>query len=196
MVVRLFKPRTGDARYDHVSPGDGLGREDRSLLSGYSVFHSRGSDLTNSAIDKKTLGFSNNSFPGFNTDHSWDVGTVTVATEGTCIQLVGATLPLSANLPGYRIRWVHSGVTYYASIRWGNTIGAADIIMAWALSGPMTTGDHIWLERPGVWLRSFTESASGTGNNASNTYLRVLVFKPAWPLDTLMIQLRLTIHML
>jgi hypothetical protein len=39
----------------------------------------------------------------------------------------------------------------------------------WNLSGTLTTGDHIWLERPGVWLRSFTESASGTGNNASNT---------------------------
>jgi hypothetical protein len=33
----------------------------------------------------------------------------------------------------------------------------------------MTTGDHIWLERPGVWLSSFTECASGTGNGASNT---------------------------
>ena len=164
MMVRLYKPRVGGAAYDHATLGDGLGKEDRSVLSGYTII-SRGSDLTNSPADKLKLGFVNTAFPGGNGDGSWTVGTVGSSPEGVVIQLVGATVPSGASLTYYRLRWVHAGVTYYASVRWADTgSGAADTLTAWSFFGSMGTGDHAWLEQPGAKLKSFYEAASGSGN--------------------------------
>ena len=72
MCVVLIKPRAGFAPYDLVAAGDGLGSDDRSGLSGYSLLHTRGSDLTNSLADRQQLGYVP-SFLGPNPDKSFTV---------------------------------------------------------------------------------------------------------------------------
>ena len=48
----------GKSSLDHAANGDGLGMEDRHLRFGYSLLHTRGSDLTNSVLDRAQLGYS------------------------------------------------------------------------------------------------------------------------------------------
>lgn len=180
-VVALIKPRAGAALYDDLVLGDGHGQDDRSLLSGYKLMFTRGSDLTNSLADRQQLGFQP-SFLGPNGDSSWTVGTLGSSIEGTTIQFVGATLPLSWQLPFYRIRWVNAGQTHYAPIRWGNTAWpgpSPDTLTVWGLSDPIAPGDHIWLEKPGVLLFGFNECANSdttTVPGASSSSLDGVLF--------------------
>jgi len=168
-VVTLIKPRAGRTIYDAVTPGDGFGQDDRSLLSDYKLLFTRGSDLTNNQADMQQLGFVN-SFIGPNGDGSWTVGTVASTPEGTTIQFVGAVLPASWTLPFYRIRFVHAGVTKYTSIRWGNVATlATDTLTVWNLPGSLSAGDHIWLEKPGVLLYAFNECASSDTTTATQS---------------------------
>jgi hypothetical protein len=176
MMVRLFKPRSAGAVYDHLTPGDGLGTEDRSELSGYAILRTRGSDLTNSATDNVQLGFVTG-IVGPNGDGSFTVASATPGADGDSIALTGATLPASWTLPGYRLHALTAGnstspgdtSTVYGATRWGNILGAgADTLTAWA--GPISSvvpGDKVWLEVPGVVLDSFKEAASAVGTPTS-----------------------------
>jgi hypothetical protein len=172
-VITLIKPKVGEVPglrvpYDNLLPGDGQGQDDRSLLSDYKLIYTRGSDLTNSFEDRRQLGFLN-SFIGPNLDSSWTVGTVANTAEGPTIQLVGATLPPGWELPFFRIRYVHAGVTYYTSIHWGNvtSVATTDTLTAWYLPSGLSAGDHIWLEKPGVLLYAFNECASSDTTTAT-----------------------------
>jgi hypothetical protein len=178
-VVVLIKPRAGNAIYDALTPGDGLGQDDRSLCSNYHLMYTRGSDLTNSPADRQQLGFTI-AFPGPNGDGSWNVGTVTTTVEGPTIQFVGATLPAKWELPFYRIRYVHAGVTHYTSIRWGDVTGnALDVLTAWFLPSPLNPGNHIWLEKPGAVLFGYSESSCSdttTTNQSPSSSMDGLLF--------------------
>lgn len=163
--VVLLKPRAGGAVYDLLTPGDGLGSEDRSGLSGYSLLHTRGSDLTNSAADKAQLGFSTArndvAYVGPNPNGSFTVGAVTSGSgDGPEVQLLTATLD-PHELLKYRARFVTAGgATIYAPVRWGATSSnAADVVTLWFIPGPPPSpGDEVWLERPGVALFTVAEA--------------------------------------
>lgn len=165
MMVRLFKPRAGLVSYDDIAPGDGLGSEDRSLYVGYSIFHTRGSDLTNSIADRAQLGFVTTA-PGPNSDESWTVSSSIPHPDGTTTIVLtsggSSSLPDSEELTRYRIRILASGgTTVYAPVRWGDTIGAGDYALtAWFVPGPCNPGDQLWLEQPGVVIDRFNEMSS------------------------------------
>ena len=164
--VVLLKPRVGGAVYDLLTPGDALGSEDRSQLSGYSLLHTRGSDLTNSAADKAQLGFStarnDPSYVGPNPDGSFTVGAVTAGSgDGPEVQLLTANFADAHSLLKYRARFVTAGgATIYAPIRWGATSSIAlDVVTFWFIPGPgVSPGDEVWLERPGVALNTVSDA--------------------------------------
>jgi hypothetical protein len=171
MCVTLIKPRAGGAAYDHMTPGDGLGVDDRSLLSGYSLLHTRGSDLTNSLHDRMQLGYYTPAgVAGPGSTGEWTVGTVAFGAEGLTIQLVGATLPAAWLLPRYRLRALIGGTTTaYGSIRWGDLNGGADNLLAnfGPIEAGLTTGDKIWLEYPGAKLKTYHEAASAVDGTSA-----------------------------
>ena len=167
MCVVLLKPRTGGATYDHTSPGDGLGMDDRHLLSGYSLLHTRGSDLTNSLTDRKQLGYHTPAgVTGPGSTGEWTVGTVTFGPEGITIQLVGSTLPAAWELARFRLRALLGGTsTVYGAILWGDLHGGSDALLA--RGGPIggiNTGDKVWLEYPGAKLDQYIEASSVVAN--------------------------------
>ena len=185
MCVTLFKPRANFAVYDHSSPGDGLGREDRHLLSGYSLIHARGSDLTNSATDAAQLGFVRDT-NGPNIDGSYNINYVGAFNDGgissviigidtsivpvfqnnafqnDAFQLMGGGFPFADwNLPKYRIRVVTvGGSTFYGAIEWGLLTTYYVGVTAWSVGGIIAPGDKLFLERPGAVLDSFRECIS------------------------------------
>src|ERR1700690_3502170 len=166
--VVLLKPRAGGAVYDLLIPGDGLGSEDRSGLGGYSILHTRGSDLSNSAADKLQLGFNQTrndpAHVGPNPDGSFTVGAVTAGSgDGPEVQLLTAYFGNPYDLLKYRARFVTAGgATIYAPIRWGATSGvASDVITFWFIPGPpISPGDRVFLERPGVALYTVSDAST------------------------------------
>jgi hypothetical protein len=149
MCVVLIKPRAARALYDHAVLGDGAGVEDRSQLTGYSLLHTRGSDLTNSLADRKQLGFvtADGPFPV--------AGVISGLPIGQALKLTGLTATDPYVLASYRLRIVTSGgATIYAAVAWGDTTGAgaANIVTAWFIPGSVNPGDTAYLEVPGVVL--------------------------------------------
>ena len=166
MCVVLVKPRTGFATYDLVAAGDGLGSEDRSGLSDYSL-HTRGSDLTNSLADRQQLGYGT-AVPGPNPDGSFTVVSATPGPDGWAIKLTGAAFADPWALGKYRMRIVTGGVTNYAPVKWGDVSGSdTSVVTLWfAAYTPPSPGDSVWLESPGAVLLSFSEAASATSGAA------------------------------
>jgi len=167
-VVVLAKPRAGNARYDNLLPGDGLGADDASQRSGYALMVFRGSDLTNSVADRSQLGFTT-AIPGPNTDGSFTVQSVTPGSAGIAVKLTGATLPAGWTLGRYRLRSVAAGtgVVSYSSIVWGDPAAVPDasVVLAPHWTGlPTAPGDKVWIERPGVVLHDSLVAADAVAS--------------------------------
>ena len=154
----------GSTVLDHATVGDGLGMEDRHQRFGYSKLYTRGSDLTNSAADQSQMGFATAAaYAGGGATGEWTVGTVATTTysDGTTIQLVGATFPAGIDMARYRLRALHGATTFYIPIRWSAIdSNATDKLVAWIVPGTLSPGDSIWVEEPGVILDSFQEASS------------------------------------
>ena len=169
-VVLIAK--NGTAPLDHASPGDGLGQDDRHLRFGYAKLYTRGSDLTNSAADQSQMGFvTSSTYAGPGGTGEWTVATVgaTALSDGTSIQLTGATFPAGVDMARYRLR-AHTagGSTFYMPVRWSAIDSdAVDTLVVWVVPGFLSPGDSIWVEEPGVILDSFQEAASYAASPAT-----------------------------
>ena len=152
---------------DDVAPADALGMDDRHLRFGYSLLHTRGSDLTNSAADQGQLGFiTSATYAGGGATGEWTVASATAGTAGTAIKLTGAVFPAGVTMTRYRLRVLHAGFpTYYIPVRW-TAVDSDDVdtLVAWSMSGPLSPGDSIWIEEPGIVLNTFKEAASYVDN--------------------------------
>jgi len=159
-VVVLFEPRDGNAPYDYATPGDGLGSDDRSGTSGYALMISRGSDLTNTAADRKQIGFVT-AIPGPNVDGSFTVAGASYTLLGVVLQLTGASLPAGYVLARYRLR-IASAIsgTLYAPVAWGDPSATPDPtkVVAYFVPGAVSPGDKVWIETPGVTLHDSAEA--------------------------------------
>jgi hypothetical protein len=176
-LMQIFvKPRVGGINYDHLVAGDGLGRDDRRLLSGYVMMYLRGSDLTNSDEDRAQLGFVV-AHPGPNPDGSFNVLAAAYISEGMRIQTDG-TFPAGADLTKCRLRVVAPGVEpHYAPIRWSsvdnNNVVNMDLVV-WFFPGPINPGDKLWIEKPDAALLEFTDAFSYNHNEGLGMSVSVL----------------------
>ena len=159
-VVVLFEPRDGNVPYDYATPGDGLGSDDRSGTSGYALMISRGSDLTNTAADRKQVGFVT-AIAGPNVDQSFTVASVSYTPLGVVLKLTGASLPAGYVLARYRLR-IQSAIsgTLYAPVAWCDPDASPDPteVVAHFVPGAVSPGDEVWIETPGVTLHDFSEA--------------------------------------
>jgi hypothetical protein len=155
VAIRLWKPRGAGAVYDKKTAGDGLGRCDRRTLLGYQQFIDRGSDLTNSAADRAQLGLVT-------------AGTTLVVdsvadvwpSPASAVTLVGASFADPFVLTQQRAHFLTAGGDIYAPIQGGNPAlgGDPDVVVAWFLTGAVTTGDRLVLEVPGVRVATYYEA--------------------------------------
>ena len=160
MCVVLIAANNG-APLDHLSPGDGLGMEDRHLRTGYAKLYARGSDLTNSAADQSQMGFVTSAYAGGGATGEWTVGSVTPGPDGTAIVLTGAMFPAGVDMARYRLRAYGGGGTFHIPVRWSAIDSdVVDTLIAWIVPGSLNPGDTVWVEEPGVILSSFQEAAS------------------------------------
>jgi hypothetical protein len=167
-VVVLIKPRGASTLYDHATPGDGLGVEDRSKCSGYSLMMTRASDLTNSEADFTALGFTTG-MAGPNVDGSFTVAsTATPMHGGTEIVFTAGTVPDSWAAPQFRLRILSGATTHYAPIKWG--VQATPSVIVWQLGAAVSPGDSVWFEQQQVFLASFFEATDVTSGGALRTY--------------------------
>ena len=167
-VVVLIKPRAASTLYDHETPGDGLGVEDRSKCSGYSFMMTRASDLTNSAADFTALGFTTG-MAGPNVNGSFTVAsTATPMHGGTEIVFTAGTVPDTWSAPQFRLRILSGATTHYAPIKWG--VQGTPSVIVWQLGSPVSPGDSVWFEQQQVFISSFFEATDVTSGGALRTY--------------------------
>jgi hypothetical protein len=147
-AVRLWKPRAGGAVYDRATPGDGHGRCDRRLLSGYGQLIDRGSDHTNSVADRSQLGYVT------------VLGPYPIAgVSGGALQLTGANFPDPYALTLLRLKITSGATVTYAAPRWGDPSPIPDpsVVFPWFVPGPANPGDVVELETPGVRVDQYYE---------------------------------------
>jgi hypothetical protein len=170
-VVVLVRPKLGGAPYDHLTPGDVSGIEDRHVCSGYALIMTRASDLTNDYHDHQQLAYQT-ALSGPNTDHSFTIANVL---PGNTIVLASTILltPDSPALTKYRLRIKsHTGAygDFYTPVKWGDPAAVPNPAAVVAhLSGPYTTGDFVFFEGPAVMFKSFTEATSSVNVSPSQT---------------------------
>lgn len=157
-VVTLIKPRAGRVCYDHFVVGDGLGRDNRHLLHGYSAIITRGSDLTNSLVDRAQLGMVP-AVTGPLPNGYFTIASLTPGVSGTAVGLTGAALT-GWQLSRYRMHFEGVGGTVYSSLKWGDLAAVPDptIALVWFIPGPVVPGDTARIEQPGVVLHSYFEA--------------------------------------
>jgi hypothetical protein len=166
LAITLIKPRAGGIPYDHVVEGDAAGREDRRRLVNYSLLHTRGSDLTNSAADKLQLGY-------VTVDGPYTVQSTANTANGRAITCTTPIATQVFDLPLLRIHISTAGGELYGPVRWGDTATAPltnpEIVTTWpGLPGaPINPGDTIYFENPGVSI-VFFEAPSFQANTYSS----------------------------
>jgi len=167
MIVTLWKPRANFTPYDYKVEGDGLGVCNRARMSGYSLIHDRGSDLTNSsdlsttASDKMILGYVVSAGP-------WPVESVTPIAFGTELVLTGLNLsnPLTDLMP-YRLRVTKADGSVFTSLpRWGDTTntGRTNVVTARPVGDLFEVGDLVAFDQPGTVIPTVTETQSSLPN--------------------------------
>jgi hypothetical protein len=151
--VVLAAPRAGGACYDASVLGDGLGTFRRDLLTGYGLQILRGSDLTNSAVDRAQLAMLAVAGPL----------TIDTVINSRWIHCTTPTGVAPGTLGRYRIRVVHAGMNFYAPGQ-NNDAAAPDPndITVWQNSwGPIAPGDQVYIEAPATRLYNFYEGTEG-----------------------------------
>lgn len=180
-AIRLWKPRAGGAVYDKTTPGDGLGRCDRRLLSGYQFLLDRGSDHTNSAdFDRAQLGAATTDGP-FNVNSTADVFPIG---NGEMLVLDGADFayPAPFGLTQKRLHIIPaSGPDRRAAVQWGDPTAAAasNVVTTWYDNSTLP-GDSVQLEVPGVRVAAYFEAVeSFIGNVLQLACLQACGFEVA-----------------
>jgi hypothetical protein len=158
MCVTLFKAYGDGIPYDHL-PGDGHGREDRRQITNYAIFHTRGSDLTNSIDDRYALGSTA-------VDGPYVVASTSVSGDGLAIKCTTPIATPALAMAGFRLRVVPAGGgnPMFAPCRYGDTTSppANDVVTVWPTYSliPVNPGDTIYLDIPGATLYRFYEAPS------------------------------------
>lgn len=149
-VVILIKPRAAGAAY---LKKDGVTEDslDVSGYHGYSVFMVRGSDLTNSATDKRVLG-GMVAAAGPGAGEEW---TCAAGATNWALSIASGSLTAEPALLGYRIRFTGNITSALANRSYMINANTSSAITASArMIAIPAAGDTFYIERPAVSIKT------------------------------------------